>query len=150
MKTKMFLFVGLLLAGLIFSSCQKENDLVADTSFEQTADQKLIPPGDDLSEIDDVDGELLTNFPDPFTESTTIQYELLEPGWVTIYVSNQREAYRIRLVSEFQYEGRHEIVWDASKHPPGVYFVEMKAGGMFLSKQMIKVTEEGNGSLLRQ
>lgn len=147
MKTKMLLFVGLLFAGLIFSSCQKDNDLIADASIDQTAEQKRLPPDGDIGGFNDINVDLLSNVPDPFTQRTTIEYELPKPGWVTIYVKNVREGYSIRLVSEFKPAGHYKVVFEARNHPPGLYMAEMKTGGQLIREQMLKVLEEGNGTI---
>ena len=42
------------------------------------------------------------------------------------------------LINEFKESGNHYVQWDASLHPSGMYFIELKAhGNMFNKKVML-------------
>ena len=87
--------------------------------------------GDDYIAIE-IAGEysLLTNYPNPFNPSTTINYSVVEAGHVNIsvYDINGREV--AELVSGFQSAGYHSMEWNASAQSSGIYFVKMTANGL--------------------
>ncbi len=81
--------------------------------------EPFFPPVDD-----DV---LYQNFPNPFNSTTRIVYEILAPHrvTVTIYDVLGREVRVLR--DEFQEKGLHDIVFNASDLPSGIYYCKLKA-----------------------
>jgi hypothetical protein len=77
------------------------------------------------------------NFPNPFNSSTTINFNMNEPGEVNLNVYNiqgQRVAELFRGIREV---GEHSISWDASEYPSGVYFARLEAGGSSTTAKMV-------------
>jgi hypothetical protein len=74
---------------------------------------------------------ILPNAPNPFSESTTIVYELGEPGRVRVELFNAL-GQRVRtLADEVRPVGRHTILWDGRNRngfrcASGVYFVRVR------------------------
>jgi hypothetical protein len=66
--------------------------------------------------------------PNPFNQTTFINFELPEAGWVklTIYDITGRET--ASLITGQQSAGQHQVVWDPEGMPSGVYFVRLEAG----------------------
>ncbi|MBN2173084.1 MAG: tandem-95 repeat protein [Bacteroidales bacterium] len=77
------------------------------------------------------------NFPNPFANSTTIEFKLEKSAIVNIYVHDQMGSITEQLESKFMPEGVHQINWDASQHNPGIYFYRIVYDGNQVSGKMI-------------
>ncbi len=78
------------------------------------------------------------NYPNPFNPSTTIPFTMATPGPVTIRIYNVLGAEVGMLVDDSNISaGRHEVSWDASSMPSGVYFVHMEAGEQTFSQKLV-------------
>jgi len=70
-----------------------------------------------------------TNYPNPFSDATTISYTLPEAGKVTVEVYNNMGMKVKSLISETQEAGVHNINFSASDAKPGVYFYHITVQG---------------------
>ena len=77
------------------------------------------------------------NFPNPFNHITTIPYYLPVPQNVTLTVSALTGKVIISLVQEQQTSGIHQVIWDATTVPAGIYFYQLQAGEYMETKKMI-------------
>ena len=78
------------------------------------------------------------NYPNPFNPSTTIPFTMAKPGPVSIHIYNALGARVGTLVdSDNVAAGRHEVTWDASMMPSGVYFVRMQADSKVFSQKIV-------------
>jgi len=73
-------------------------------------------------------------YPNPFRESTVIQYTLSNPAKIKITVSNIAGNTINNLVDEYKHPGTHTIPWNGKiftgyPAPSGVYFIKIFAGG---------------------
>jgi len=87
---------------------------------------------------------LLQNHPNPFTPSTTIEYELPAQADVRVRVFDVRGALVKELLHEAQGGGRHRVVWDgtdANLMPvaSGMYVNAVECGGQTRIQRMILV-----------
>ena len=69
----------------------------------------------------------LKSFPNPFSQSAVISYDLKKAGKIKIQILNSSGKIIKTLIDQFQSEGRHSVVWDGtdqSENPVdnGVYF----------------------------
>ena len=80
---------------------------------------------------------LLSNYPNPFNSSTTIEYSLREAGHVTIEIYDLLGRRVETLVDEEQEAGQHRVIWDAGEHTSGVYFHRIVAGEVSETKRMV-------------
>ncbi len=71
--------------------------------------------------------ELLQNYPNPFNPTTTISYEVQNPGKVKIEVYNMLGRHIETLVDEMKIPGRFTVQWDASSQVSGTYFYRLEA-----------------------
>ncbi len=80
---------------------------------------------------------LLLAYPNPFNPATTISYNLIEDGNVTltIFDINGREV--SRLVEEMQSSGEYELFWDASHVSSGVYFCRLVQRNQTATQKLI-------------
>jgi hypothetical protein len=81
---------------------------------------------------------LSRNYPNPFSPTTVITYELPVRSDVALKVYNVLGREVRVLVSESQDPGEHSVTFDASNFPSGVYFYRLEAGTYIQTrKQMI-------------
>jgi hypothetical protein len=82
---------------------------------------------------------LYQNYPNPFNPSTTIKWEMPEPGLVTLIVYDVLGRKLTMLVNEELSAGKHEVVFDASRFSSGIYFYQLKVGEFIQIKKMILI-----------
>jgi hypothetical protein len=68
------------------------------------------------------------NYPNPFNPSTTVRYDVPDPGWVSLKVFDVLGRETAVLVDGFQTPGVKSVKWDAGGAAGGVYFIRMAAG----------------------
>jgi len=77
------------------------------------------------------------NYPNPFNAQTTIQYSLSEQSDVTIEIYDI-VGRKVDGINEGEKPaGEHQLVWNASDHPSGVYFYRIQAGDYAETKKMV-------------
>jgi hypothetical protein len=76
-------------------------------------------------------------YPNPFNPITKIKFSLPEDSYVEIKVYDVLGREIETLLSEHRKAGYHEITFDASNLPSGVYFYRIKAGKFADVKKMI-------------
>ena len=90
--------------------------------------------------------ELFQNYPNPFNPVTKIKFNIpaglpnkgLQPlVQLKVYDALGREA--AVLLRENLNPGTHEILWDASAYPSGVYFYKLVVGDYTVSKKMLLI-----------
>jgi hypothetical protein len=77
------------------------------------------------------------NFPNPFNPSTTITFEMSYSANVqlTIYDATGKEIEV--LINGIQSAGKHEVAWDASEYPSGIYFYKLESEIYLEAKKMV-------------
>ncbi|MBE0639667.1 MAG: T9SS type A sorting domain-containing protein, partial [Bacteroidales bacterium] len=80
----------------------------------------------------------LTGFPNPFTTSTTIEFELKAETPVTLQVYNHMGQQVADLLNESRAPGNHQFTWKAAHLPPGLYFLRLQAGNEVRTGKVIK------------
>jgi flagellar hook assembly protein FlgD len=81
------------------------------------------------------------NRPNPFNPSTTIDFALPEPGWVTLRVYDVDGRLMNSLVDGHRDAGYHSVIWKGDNDggrsiASGVYIYCLQAGGRTLSRSM--------------
>jgi hypothetical protein len=84
------------------------------------------------------------NQPNPFTRTTTINYQLTRPGLVSLEVYNVAGQLVSTLVSSAMPAGRHSATWDGRDEQgrrvsAGVYLYQLRAGDKALTRKMVLV-----------
>jgi hypothetical protein len=91
-------------------------------------DRGALPYGttaiDDLATTPD-NIQLLTNYPNPFNASTTINFQLPKSSHVTIEVFDIMGRSIAVLLNSEQAAGNHHLTWNASELPSGMYFYKL-------------------------
>jgi hypothetical protein len=67
----------------------------------------------------------VVSYPNPFSDHTTIEYELEQPASVNLSVYNHLGQEVQVLVNEVQNKGKHQVIWDAEKQSAGIYFYRL-------------------------
>ena len=83
--------------------------------------------------------QYFTNFPNPFTASTTIAFEVLQHGNVNINIHdmNGRE---IATITKGSFErGMHQVQFDALALKSGIYFCTLKTESGISNQKIIKL-----------
>jgi len=88
--------------------------------------------------------QLLTNYPNPFNPTTTIEFALAKPGLVTITIYNADGRLVRNLLSEQRPAGHHTVVWNAADNHngnicSGVYFCVLQSAEFKAVKKMMLI-----------
>jgi hypothetical protein len=83
-----------------------------------------------------------TNYPNPFNPSTTISYQLAQPGHVSLLIFNSAGQLVKTLVDEEMKPGYYTVEWFGRNErdemvASGMYFYEFKAPGYKKTKKMV-------------
>jgi len=118
------------------TACPGENlyQLLPDIRSEvQTGSSE--PP----EEVVDFPFELNQNYPNPFSNGTTISFSLDENLFVTVDIYSVNGAHLERIYDEETEAGEHDISWSPTGLSSGVYFYEIQAGNFRQMRQMIYI-----------
>ncbi|MDG5815005.1 CotH kinase family protein [Chitinispirillales bacterium ANBcel5] len=80
---------------------------------------------------------LYQNYPNPFSNSTTIRFFLPEPSTARLIIYDLRGRVVARLLNESLDEGTHEVVWNSRNSASGVYIYRLVYNGKSAVKKMI-------------
>jgi len=78
-------------------------------------------------------------YPSPFSEYTNLSYSIPEEGFVNIEIYNINGRHISTLISEFQQEGKHKVIFNGTELPAGVYFCRLQVEEDVLTKKIVKV-----------
>lgn len=81
----------------------------------------------------------LTVFPNPFNSSVTIKYVLPSDDFVSIGIFNIAGQRVDRILSQNMPAGQHEITWDASGFPSGLYSIVIRQGNRSETARLVLV-----------
>lgn len=85
---------------------------------------------------------LIRSFPNPFNAATTIEFELTDPGSVSLKVYNML-GQKVRVLADGEFEpGRHSVTWDGrdahgTTVASGVYLYRFESGNVSQTRKMI-------------
>ncbi len=87
---------------------------------------------------------LRKNYPNPFTRSTTMQYDLTETAYIILKVYNTAGKEIITLVNTKQSPNNYKVKWDGTDHfgklvIGGVYILKLKTGSYTETRKMLLV-----------
>lgn len=85
--------------------------------------------------------ELKQNVPNPFRESTTINYHLEKSGKVQLFVYDKNGKVITTLTDANQSAGHYSVVWNAQGLPSGVYNYALYVDGELLVKRALKLKD---------
>ncbi len=123
-------------------------DAIIGIAWYAFSNYKLLPRKDDdfvghVTGTEDEIGlpgnyELTQNYPNPFNPSTKIQFALPVGGNVTLKVFNLLgQEVQTLINNQVIPAGRHEVIFNASSLPSGIYFYRMQTDNFAQVKKMI-------------
>ena len=80
---------------------------------------------------------LFNNYPNPFNPSTTIIYQIPKQSMVKIRVCDILGQEVATIINEEQSAGEHSITFDGSTLSSGIYFYQLIAGNIILTKKFM-------------
>ena len=92
-------------------------------------------PTVDIVETEDGNREQII-YPNPFTTSTTIEYQLVQPAEVTVTIFNHLGK-QVEMIQQFQSSGKQSLHWQPQGLPPGMYYFTLQAGDKASSGKVI-------------
>ncbi len=104
---------------------------------DQLATTYTISRLDQSVSVSNIDFNLSQNFPNPFNPETTIKFNLNSSGIVKLEVYNNAGKLVAILANKYYSAGNHEIIWNASKFPSGIYLYRLNSGKYSIAKKMI-------------
>jgi len=81
--------------------------------------------------------ELYQNYPNPFNPVTHLEFEISNPGFVSLKVYDMLGKEIKTLVNENKTAGRYAVEFDGSNLPSGIYYYKMVAGKFSNTKDMV-------------
>ncbi len=129
MKTQLLVFAVLLLGGLIFTSCQKDNALIEDNAFAKN---------EILRGVDTISLDPIKNYPNPFLNTTTIEYRLKQTSYIRLSVHNTETGYARLLYEGTRVAGAHIFKFKAYNLPNGEYTAELEIRDKVFTRVMTK------------
>lgn len=80
---------------------------------------------------------LYQNYPNPFNPSTSIEFSIPEPGFVTLKIYNLLGEEISTLVNREMEANIYSVQFDASELSSGIYFYRLQSNNFLLTKKMI-------------
>ena len=77
------------------------------------------------------------NYPNPFSQSTTIPYNLPASGFTTVEIFSIDGKLMATLTNEFQIMGDHTLHFDAMGLASGTYIIRVMSDGMSASREIV-------------
>ena len=93
-----------------------------------------------LNENTATDDIILSNYPNPFTGSTTISYSLKTSAYIQIDIFDTKGQLITHLLNEKKEAGEYTVIWDVqtsekNRLDAGVYYYVLKENGVVLSQK---------------
>jgi hypothetical protein len=113
----------------IYNYALSENEI--NVLYQQTLTSVQSHPGPETFELD------LTNYPNPFNSSTTIQYSIPVAGKVTINLYNLLGQKQKTLLSENQPSGEYSLRLESTDLNSSTYICTLESSGEKISKKIL-------------
>lgn len=105
------------------------DDIAITSSLTDIEDADLVP----------VKYKLNQNFPNPFNPETVIQYQLASTSFVSLKIYDVLGNEVSTLVNETKTPGTHQIIFNASNLPSGIYMYRLNAGSFSSTKKLVLI-----------
>ena len=107
----------------------KQMDFNGSSTATNAVDVEVGPPEYSLSQ----------NYPNPFNPTTTIDYQVAEPGFVTLKIYNILGEEAAVLVNELKKAGTYTIIFNGSSLAGGVYIYRLTGGSFSASRKFVLI-----------
>jgi hypothetical protein len=85
--------------------------------------------------------ELRQNYPNPFSNSTTLRFSLPLPSYVTLKIYDIHGV-QIDVIADRHFEaGIYNFSWNRGNMKPGIYMVQMHADDVIKTKKLVITTQ---------
>ncbi|MDD5087232.1 MAG: T9SS type A sorting domain-containing protein, partial [bacterium] len=118
---------------MMVEGCDRENLTFPSGLVCYAADGTYIPPQPGMADII----VLHPCYPNPFNSTTTIQYELMEPAFISIRIYDTLGRDVGILADDVFAAGEHSVGWNCADCASGVYFITMSGAGVHLTRKAI-------------
>jgi len=108
------------------------------TAWTEAGSPSMTPTGTDNS-LAESTVILEQNFPNPFTNSTTIQFRLKENTKVLLQIKDILGSTIFTLINDFKTTGDHSIVFNSENLSKGIYYIVLETDKNHLVKEIIKI-----------
>jgi len=81
---------------------------------------------------------ILIIYPNPFTQETTLTFELKSQNDVLIEAYDTQGRLVDEIVRRNYNQGKHQLRWNAQSLPDGIYIIKMMVGDKVYSNKIIK------------
>jgi hypothetical protein len=136
-KGGQFVFISCRPYRLINQDLRQNSEYILENFFGESKISDIAEQNDLSSSLKRY--KLYKNYPNPFNPSTKIKYELPMMNYVELNIYNLPGQKVKTLVSESQNAGFHQVEWDGSHFPSGIYYYRLKAGNFENVKKMILI-----------
>jgi len=79
----------------------------------------------------------LSNYPNPFTNRTTIELNIQQSGFVRLSIIDFTGKEIQTLISEQIQKGTHQFDWNAKELPAGIYFLRLEMNGISKTRKLV-------------
>ncbi len=83
--------------------------------------------------------ELLENYPNPFNPVTTISYNILQAGFVSLKIYDILGREVATLVSDYKPQGKYFAQFNANNLASGMYIYRLTSGNNSIVKKMLLI-----------
>jgi len=83
--------------------------------------------------------QLMQNYPNPFNPVTEISFSIPEENSITLIIYNSIGEQISVLLDEVMRAGYHNIKWDASNYPSGIYYYRLVSPNETISRKMVLI-----------
>ncbi len=80
----------------------------------------------------------ITCYPNPFTTTTTIEYELIEPSHVQLTIYNAIGEVVYKAEDRIMAVGKHSFTWSGDRLSQGLYYVVLRSEDGVSVMKMVK------------
>ncbi|MCF7912055.1 MAG: T9SS type A sorting domain-containing protein [Candidatus Cloacimonetes bacterium] len=77
------------------------------------------------------------NYPNPFNPETTIAFNLPQSAQVQLNIYNVKGQFIETLVNAQLAAGNHQMTWNATSQPSGIYYFSLKTEGRIINHRMV-------------
>jgi len=92
---------------------------------------------DDFGNTHPQDYVLEQNYPNPFNPTTQIRFQITGYEFVSIRIYDILGRHIATLMNEKKEAGFHDVTWDATGQPSGVYFYRLQAGDFVETRKLV-------------
>ncbi len=83
------------------------------------------------------DNKTLINYPNPFQNQTTIEFDIRTTGFVRLSIVDFTGKEIQKLISSILPAGNHQLDWKTEGLPAGIYFLRLQTNGLSEGRKLL-------------